>query len=56
MKQTVRREARAVWGEGIEAMGTLLRKKPKYFPKFLWIVLLMPVFKTKAVKLLYKHL
>jgi hypothetical protein len=56
INKQVRREARAIWGEGLEAMGKLMRKRPKYCPRFVWIILLAPAFKNKALKLIYPHI
>lgn len=56
IRKEVRRNARKLFGEGIEVLGTLIRKRPKYIPKFLWIILFFPIFKRKTYKYLYKYI
>lgn len=56
VRQRVRREARALWGEGLEALGALIRKRPTWCPRVLWILLYVPLFKWKTLKLFYRHL
>lgn len=56
LRKEIRREARNLWGEASEVLGTLIRARPKYIPRFLWILLYVPIFKTKTLKIIYQNL
>ncbi len=55
-RKEYRRQARILWGEANEVLGTLIRPRPKYIPRFLWILLYIPIFKSKTIKIIYRNL
>lgn len=55
-KQAGKREARKQVGEGLEALGKLIYARPRYVPKFLFILLFVPAFTPRALRILWKHL
>lgn len=55
-RKEIRKAVRANIGEGAEALSTIVRKRPKVVPKFLWIILYLPLFKRKYLKYIYKNI
>jgi hypothetical protein len=56
LRKEARRRIDEVIGTGAEAFGKLARKRPKHFPKFIWILLYVPLFKFKHLKTVYKYI
>jgi hypothetical protein len=56
LRKYARLEARTIFGEGMEAIGTMMRKRPRFVPRFLWILLYLPLFKSKTWKVFYRHI
>jgi len=56
----IRKEARKVanekFGEATDILGGMITPRPKWIPKFIWILLYLPLFKKKTWKLIYKNL
>lgn len=44
------------FGEGMEALAKLTRKRPKLVPRFLWILLYVPLIKLRYLKYFYRYL
>ncbi|MFA6158887.1 MAG: hypothetical protein WC763_04695 [Candidatus Paceibacterota bacterium] len=55
-RKEVRREITKEMGEGIATLQTLVRERPTWCPRFVWIALYMPIFKRKSWKFIYKNL
>lgn len=56
LRKEARRYSEVLIGEGFEAVGNLIRSRPKWIPKILWILLYVPLFKVKYLKIVYKNL
>jgi hypothetical protein len=56
IRKAARTEAREAVGEGIGALSHYIHKRPKWCPRFVFIVLYMPIFKKKLWHVIYKHL
>lgn len=55
-RKEVRKAVKANMGEGMEALSTMVRRRPKVVPKFLWIIFYLPLFKRKYLKMIYKSI
>ena len=56
IRKEARKETAERLGEGIDILRTMIKPKPKYCPKFIWILFYIPLFKKSAVKYIYKNL
>lgn len=52
----IRKEVRRELGQGIAVLNTLIRHRPKFIPKYIWILLYLPLFKIKTIKYLYENI
>lgn len=56
IRKEVRKTAVAEFGGGMEMLRKLIRRRPGWFPKAIWILLFATVFKLKYLKIIYKYL
>lgn len=56
IKREARKTVRAEFGEGMEALGNVVRRRPKWISKKLWIVLYVPLFRWDVLKHVYRHM
>lgn len=52
----VRKHMRKEIGQGMEVLQRIIRKKPRFVPKFIWTMFFWPLFKLKDLKFVYKYL
>jgi len=50
LRKHFRREA----GVGIDILKSVIRPRPKLIPKFIWVILFLPLFRIKDLKHIYK--
>lgn len=55
IRKEIRNEVRKLYPSGVEVLQKLIRPRPKYCPKFIWILLYMPLFKKVLWKSIYKN-
>ena len=55
-RQEVKRAVRKQIGEGMEAMSGALRTRPRFIPKWIWILAYIPAFKRRYLGIIYKHM
>lgn len=55
-RKEIRRAVNTNFGEGLAALSNLVTPRPRWIPKWLWIIAYLPLFKWKYVGLIYKHL
>lgn len=56
IRKAARDEAREALGEGVGALSVFVHKRPRWCPRFVFIVLYMPLFRPKVWRLIYKHI
>lgn len=56
LRKEVRKNFEKEIGEGMRALGYIVRKRPPYIPKQLWILLYLPLFKWSHIPTVYRHL
>ena len=52
----IRKAVRGEIGKGFQSLNKIIRKKPWYIPKFLWVLPLLILFEKRYIKYFYKHL
>lgn len=52
----MRRAVRNEFGEGMEALAMIVRKRPRWIPKWIWIWAYVPLFPRKYRGLVYRHM
>ena len=55
-RKEVRRVVNANFGVGMEALSNIVRPRPRYIPKFLWVLVYAPLFPRQYLRLIYKHM
>ena len=55
-RKEVRRRVDQNFGVGLQALNHIIRPRPKWIPKRLWIIVYMPLFKKKYRDLILKHI
>lgn len=56
IRKETRREAKKQFGAGIEILRGMVRTRHKFIPRALWVLLFLPLFKTKYLKTIYKYI
>lgn len=56
INRAAKKETRKILGDGINVMHTMIRQRPNWIPKFIWIVLYLPLFKVKTLKIIYHNI
>lgn len=56
IRKETRKSFKANFGEGMEVLQMITRKRPKWCPKRIWVLLYIPLFPRKYIKVLYKHI
>lgn len=55
-----RKEVRRVWkknfGTGLEALSNITRKRPKWIPKNVWVLIYWPLFPKAYLPAIKKHI
>jgi hypothetical protein len=52
----IRKEVRRELKGGMAILNTMIHKRPSYIPKFIWLILYLPLFKIKTWKILYENI
>ena len=55
-RKEVRRRVDANFGVGMQALAQLVRQRPRWIPKAVWILVYVPLFERKYIRLIYKHM
>lgn len=55
-RKEVRRRVDRNFGIGMEALAQIIRPRPRWIPKQLWIILYTPLFPKKYLGLVYKNM
>jgi hypothetical protein len=55
-RKEVRKAVRENIGEGLAVLSNMVRERPKYVPRWMWIVVYMPLFSRKYIKYIYKYM
>ena len=50
----LRKHLRKEIGQGMQVLNKLIRKRPKWIPKYIWILFYLPLFKVDNLKHIYK--
>lgn len=56
LRQYTRREVRGSIGEGMEALSTIIRPRPRWIHKRIWILFYLPLFTKEYRGLIYKYM
>lgn len=56
IRKETRKVAREEFGTGIKMLNKLMRKRPKFVPKFIWVLIYLPLFRFKHIKLIYQFI
>jgi len=56
IRKEARRQVDHNFGTGMQALAKLVRKRPKYIPRFVWIIIYAPLFKFRYLKAVYKSI
>lgn len=56
LRKYARKEVNAKYQNGLILLKSMIRPKPKYCPKFLWILFYLPIFKKNTIRHIYKSL
>lgn len=56
LRKEARRQVNVNFGEGMEAMNKLIRLRPSFVPRFIWILLYVPLFRVKYLRAIYRYL
>jgi hypothetical protein len=56
LRKEVRREVGKKYTQGIATLGEIVRPRPKWIPKRIWILAYLPLFKRKHLKLIYRQI
>ncbi len=52
----IRKEFRRMVGGSMETLNKITRKRPWFFPKFVWVIFYLPLFRARHLKEVYKHM
>lgn len=55
-RKEVRRRVDENFGAGMQSLVHILRKRPQWVPKRLWVLLYLPLFPKKYIKVIYKYI
>ena len=55
-RKVVRKRVDENLGIGFQALSGIIRVRPKWIPKFIYILALLPLFKIKYIKKIYKYM
>lgn len=55
-RKEIKRVVREEFGAGLESLGKLVRPRPFFIPKFVWVLFYLPLFPIKHLKIIYKYL
>jgi hypothetical protein len=56
VRKVIKSEIKKLYPSGVEVLQKLIKQRPKYCPKFIWILLFMPIFKKVLWKSIYKRI
>jgi hypothetical protein len=56
LRKEVRKSVDRNFGVGMEALARIIRRKPRWIPKKIWILAYAPLFPKKYLSLIYKYL
>lgn len=52
----LRKEIRKSLGEAMNVLNKLTRQRPRFIPKSVWVLLFLPLFSFKNLKVIYRYL
>jgi hypothetical protein len=52
LRREVRAQVRYNYGEGLEALSRFVRPRPWWIPKRIWVLLYLPVFPARFVRII----
>lgn len=55
-RKEVRRVVDANFGVGMQALSNIIRPRPRWIPKAVWILVYVPLFEKRYLHLIYKHM
>lgn len=55
-RKEIRRRVDENFGVGMEALSNLIRPRPRWIPRWVWIVAYVPLFQKKYLRHVYKHM
>lgn len=56
LRKYARKQVNNNLGEGFEALSNITRTRPRWIPKWIWILAYLPLFPRKYLRLVYKHM
>lgn len=56
VRKEVRRKIDAELGKGLEALSKIVRPRPRWIPKRVWILVYLPLFPKTYLPSIYRHL
>ena len=55
-RKEVKRQVNKNFGIGMEALSNIVRVRPRWIPKSIWILAYIPLFPKQYIRLIYKHM
>lgn len=55
-RKAVRKRVDENFGKGMEALGNIIRPRPTWIPKRVWILAYVLIFPRQYLRLIYKHM
>ena len=55
-RKEVKRQVNSNFGEGMKALSNIIRKRPQWVPKKVWVVLYMPLFEKKYWGIILRYI
>lgn len=52
LRREVRTQVRENYGEGLQALGKFVRRRPRWIPKRIWVLLYLPIFPARFVRII----
>ena len=56
IRKETRKHLDLIFGASFDALSKLVRNRPKYIPKIVWVLLYLPLFKAKYWHLIFKNI
>ena len=55
-RKEVKRQVNANFGVGMSALSNIVRERPRWIPRAVWILAYVPLFPRQYIRLIYKHM
>lgn len=56
VRKEIKRQVNNNVGEGLQSLQLITRKRPKWIPKRVWVLMYLPLFPKKYLKFIFKYM